>query len=112
MKKLFIPVLLVAFLFLLVGCNPFLNKGYVIKKQYYPAHWVTHFNTVCTAKGVCTTSPVTTYYPELWEVSINECPEGTVPQKNESCDENSFSISHEQYERVLIGSWYDFGKEH
>lgn len=104
----------------LSGCfNLFLMKGYVINKHYTPAHsstrWVTTYHRTCYSTNHCTTTSEshlrTYYYPQEWDVTINECPAGTTPHGDEHCDGNMISVSPQMYDRIVVGNWYDFSQE-
>lgn len=90
-------LVLLVILWMLVGCN--IQSGYVVEKQFYPAHTEVEMIDV----GIEILIPTDVCYPDKWSVTIRQTGEDNVVR------ESTIEVTKEEYDSLKEDDW--FGKE-
>jgi len=115
MKRLLSFLLVLILIFFVVGCHPFLDKGWVVNKEHLPAHyytrWVTISHQYCSGSGskrTCDTTytdvPETDWEPDEWFIDLSSCdPDGA----KKDCDTSRVFVTEAQYNQAQLHHYID-----
>jgi len=103
MKKAFL--IIVVFVVLLTSCVPKIKEGEVYDKDYNPAHTSVILMPIVHSAGKTTFTtlvPMCFIYPEAWYISYR-----AFNEKSQKWDTATVCVTHEVYDLVQIGGWYE-----
>ena len=102
MKKICLFIIVLSFI--LIGCEPKITEGEVIKKTFVPEHSEVHFQPMYNGK-ITTLIPITKFYPDSYIIDIK----GKDDENNIVTE--SFSVTEEEYFTYKIGMWFKYDSE-
>jgi len=110
--KDYYPALIVgAFMLALITCIGVLlyhatiqpKEGVVIRKDYYPEHTTTTYETISSSNGKTTTTtriPIQQYHPARYQITIKG-----INSKGEE-DFGYYDVTPAEYESIKVGDYY------
>ena len=106
MKKICLFIIVLSFI--LMGCQPKITEGEVIKKTFVPEHTETYLQPIVHFNGKTTTTimmPKTHYYPDSYIIYIK----GKDDENNVVTE--SFHVTKEEYLTYKVGMWFKYDSE-
>lgn len=102
MKKICFFIVILSFI--LMGCEPKITEGEVIKKTFVPEHTEIHLQPIISGKRT-TLIPVSHFYPDSYTIYIK----GKDEENNIVTE--SFHVTKEEYLTYKIGMWFKYDSE-
>lgn len=98
-------LLAIAIAALLISCEPEILEGEVFEKDFHPSHTTIQMIPITTTNGKITTTriiPMVFFYPDAWHISYQKFNE-----KRGEWDRATVWVSHECFDAVQVGAWYE-----